>query len=205
MRNRTGWTARLRARLRQERGFTLVELLATMTLLTVGVIATAATFDHSRRATTSAERIEAMAHKAQREIEQIQSLTYAETGLSTVQMGNVTASGSGDVWDPANFVFNGSPKTFATDWNNVSTSKEPFVSPATDATCTCATLTYKTSPPGSDRYQMTVWRFITFVDDTCNACTGTQEYKRITVAITVPNFPQGVKHAPYVTSTIKRP
>jgi prepilin-type N-terminal cleavage/methylation domain-containing protein len=192
--------------LRREDGFTLIELLVTMTLITIGIFATATTFSQTRKATDSGERLEAMAHRAQNEMEQILSLSYSQIGMSAADMTTMTASGSGNPWDPANFINTGPPKTFVTDWKTpAQTPTENFVTNLSDTTCTCDKVAYQAPPQAGDRWNLTVWRFVTWINDPCTNCPSTQDYKRITIAVTSPYSANVPTHAPYVVSTIKRP
>jgi Tfp pilus assembly protein PilV len=190
-----------RVALQDESGFTLIEVLAAIVLIIIGVFATAATLTHSRTATNSSERIETMAHLAQNEMENLLGSSYASVGMTTLDMSTIAGSGSGQAWDPANFVNNTATKTFSYDFQN-SSLKEPFVTTASDSSCTCLT-PYKDAATG--RYSLTVWRFITWVDDTCATCPGTQNYKRITIVVTSPFSGGSPTHAPYILSTVRQP
>lgn len=62
---------------------TLVEVLAAMFVLTVGIIGTVSAFDSSRKLTLTAERRQSIAHLAQRELERLQSVTYSQLYMSS--------------------------------------------------------------------------------------------------------------------------
>lgn len=62
---------------------TLVEVLAAMFVLTVGIIGTISAFDSSRKLTLTAERRQSIAHLAQRELERLQSVTYSQLYMSS--------------------------------------------------------------------------------------------------------------------------
>jgi hypothetical protein len=55
---------------------------------------------------------------------------------------------------------------------------------------------WKTSWNDGVRFSGEVFRFVTWVDDPC--CTGTQDYKRISVVVT------STGHAPFINTTIMR-
>ena len=67
---------------RTERGFTLVELLVAVTLLSVGVAATIAVFGSSSRASLTAQRGDVATEKAEAEIDKIAALEYGEIAMA---------------------------------------------------------------------------------------------------------------------------
>src|SRR5947208_1255626 len=67
---------------RTERGFTLVELLVAVTLLSVGVAATIAVFGSSSRASLTAQRGDVETEKAEAEIDKIAALEYGEIAMA---------------------------------------------------------------------------------------------------------------------------
>jgi hypothetical protein len=102
-----------------------------------------------------------------------------------------TASGSGDPKDPLNYV---QGTSYAYDWTSPSTV-EPLVTGGTLA----PTSTWQDGRLGGN-----VYRFVTWVDDPCPVCTGTQDYKRVTVAVTVTTGPLRV--SPFLATTfVRRP
>jgi prepilin-type N-terminal cleavage/methylation domain-containing protein len=64
-------------------GFTMIELLAAMLILAVGILSTFRVFDSSNRATSVAEAQQNEIHRAQREIERLQSLPYQSLFLTS--------------------------------------------------------------------------------------------------------------------------
>jgi prepilin-type N-terminal cleavage/methylation domain-containing protein len=177
--------AAIRKRLAQaEDGFTLIEILFAIVLITLGILATAVSFDHSRRTTTAGERLEVMAHQAEAEIEQVIALPYANIGTTTAP----TNPGTGDVNDPNNYVTGSS---YNYDWTD-NTKVEVMV--------TGGSSTLLTSTAWDDgRYDGTIYRYVTWVEDACAACAGSQDYKRITVVVKATN-----RAKPFISSTIKR-
>jgi prepilin-type N-terminal cleavage/methylation domain-containing protein len=183
-------TRRLRRRLEAQDGFTLIEVLVAITILVIGIFGTVATFDHSRKATTSSERIESMAHLAQSESEKLTALAYASIGLTAADVtANATNSGTSDTWDPRTFIQN-APKKFSPDWQNTA-AKEDFVA------CTTGCPSFKTAW-NDGRFSGDVYRFITWVNDNCAGCSNNQDYKRVMVVVTNPG------HAPFINSTVVR-
>jgi prepilin-type N-terminal cleavage/methylation domain-containing protein len=181
---------RRQSRLKDDRGFTLVELLITATLIAVGIMANVATFDYTRRTTHNGEKLAVMSHQAQAESERIQSLAYTSVGHT-----GAPPTGSGASTDPATYVNSAAtPPTYAYDWTSTGQTEQLVT---TSNGCTGCAVPYSTA--WSDgRYSGTLYRFITWVDDTCAACTPTRDYKRITVVVTL----SGRK--PFLTSTVMR-
>jgi prepilin-type N-terminal cleavage/methylation domain-containing protein len=203
---------RITGRLAREDGFSLIELLVAIVLIAIAVTATAATFDHSRTSTSAGERLEAMSHQAQMEIEKIQAETYANTGFKTgagtagTDQQPAATTPAFQTSDAKSYVVNSSPiRAFAYDRTNTATT-EPFVVAGAgpngnDNTCTCTTINESSWTNG--RQSGTVYRFVTWVNDTCGSpdlCPGTQDFKRITIVVS-----ESKRAAdPVIVSTIKR-
>src|SRR3954471_21787016 len=64
-------------RLRGERGMTMVELMVAAAICSVGIAATIGMMDNSRQASVRSEKRDVMAHQAQRELEKIMELPWA--------------------------------------------------------------------------------------------------------------------------------
>lgn len=71
---------RLTRALRDESGMTMIELMIAAMICVVGLLSTVAVLDQSRRVGDDAEARETIAHQAEREIEQIMSLDWANVG-----------------------------------------------------------------------------------------------------------------------------
>ena len=160
-------------RLQEEAGFTLVELMVAVMIMTVGLLALVGTLDSSQALTAVSERKEAVAHVAEREVEQILSLPYSQVGL-TVPL----PTRSGDPDNPDFYLTTASPPKF--QWNrNDATKTEDLVTGGTLAASSAWT---------SGRISGTVHRYVTQVADAdCRpvaSCAG-GAYKRVTVAVRV--------------------
>jgi prepilin-type N-terminal cleavage/methylation domain-containing protein len=70
-----------RTRLHAEDGLTLIELLVTILILTVGLLALVGAFSSARKLTFLSERRTSAAHRAQLEIERLQALSYGELAM----------------------------------------------------------------------------------------------------------------------------
>lgn len=191
---------RLRALGADESGFTLIELLSAVIVTTIGVIALITTLDTSRELITYSEKREAAVHLAERELERIQALPYAQVALTATP---VTAS---DAKDPAYYVTGSFYR-----WNQDPAQGEPSGGPAPRcsgsgapaAACeplvvnggtdvgsagtvdpTVSTVA-QAGPTGGTRITLEVQRFVTWADDQCAACTSPRDYKRVTVAVKI--------------------
>lgn len=74
--------ALLRRLAREEGGFTLVELLSAMLVVSIGVIALLMTFDTSRNLVSFSEAKETAVHLAEQELERLETIPYAQLELS---------------------------------------------------------------------------------------------------------------------------
>jgi prepilin-type N-terminal cleavage/methylation domain-containing protein len=179
-----------RSSLRYQDGFTLIEVMAALLLLTVGIFAVVTTFDFSRASTDQSELQTAAVDRAQREIEAIRSLPYEQVAHP---LGGI-ASASGDDADPVARV---SGASFAWDRSNGAAS-EPL------AIAADGTVPMKQTIPreAGDRFGYTIWRFVTGTDEPACATVECPEgggYKRVTVVVRASGL--GDTLAPVWTST----
>jgi prepilin-type N-terminal cleavage/methylation domain-containing protein len=70
-------------RVRSEAGFTLMELLIAMTLMSVGVAATLGVFGATGRTTVVAQQRNVAIHQAQAALDQISTMDYDKVGLTS--------------------------------------------------------------------------------------------------------------------------
>lgn len=196
-------TALHRRLVADESGFTLIELMVAVLVMTIGVIAVLTSFDSSRTLATSAEIRSTATAQAEREIERVKSQPWAQEALNS-SPGNPLGSTPAD---PRYYVSSGpcdssvnlpvhSP-CYQWDWNNTA-NVEPLLvcTLPTDPGCTQTGIdnpwdswsSVVSASDSSVRLSGRIYRFITWVNDpNCSAssCGGTNAYKRITVAITV--------------------
>jgi type II secretory pathway pseudopilin PulG len=178
------------SRLRSQGGFTLIEVMIGALLLGMGLIVVAGSFDHFRNLGNLSAKKNAATHVAQKEIERLRAL-----GFDGLEM-DASPGTSTNPNDPRYGVTSGSPPKY----------KPSQTSPAEDLILAAdpATADVKSAPSSWDAESAhgQVYRFVTWHDDlACGAaCPGTQDGKRITVAVTVdaPNAPR----KPIVVSTV---
>jgi len=164
-------------RLRQERGMTLVELMMAALICGVGIMATIAVLDTSREVSVKAEYREAMSHQAEREIERIMELPWAEFAHTAAPASSPTQG------HPASYV-NGN--SYAYD-RNAPAATEPFAIETTGLVAA----TSSAWTDGQARLGGNVFRFVTQVNTNARRIT-------VVVAGTGANAP-----APVLVSSIK--
>jgi len=187
--------ARLEALRRDQRGFTLIELTIAMVIVFGGVFAMIATIDTTRALTNVAERKEATAHIAEREMERLLALDYEALAHPTAPLHAV------DEHDPRFWVTDGASPTYR--WNQRSNAPTPHTGPLiVDA---AGTVGGAPTTWNDGRLSGTIHRFVTWVDDAeCGSspltlCPGTEDYKRVTVVVTVNG---GQRRTPTIISSI---
>lgn len=165
----------------REDGFSLVELLIAALVLAVGIAALVTVLISSRHSMNDTERRAAAAHVAQRALEDIQSLPYAQVGLSSFP------GGSTDQFSP-NYYVSGS--SYRPDQRaGGSTATEPLVGGGTLA---------PTMAWNDGRLSGVVHRYVTAAN-----VGPSDTVKRVTVAVTVAAGQRRVK--PVVISTVVSP
>lgn len=155
----------------------IVEVMTTASILLIGALGIFGVLLSSRDLTTQAETLEAASHVAEQELEAMQSLTWSA-------MAHAAAPASG----PAPHSVSGTPASYQVRAGVL----EPVVVATTGTVPSAATAW------SDDRIRGTMWRYVSWVDDPC--CAGTQNYKRLTVVVTVANR-DGIR-TPVVVSTL---
>ena len=112
-------TSRLRRRLRDERGMTMIELMVAAMICAVGTIATIGVIDHSRATAVKSEKRDAMAHQAEREMERLMELPWANLAHPTTPLP------SGAAGSPASYI---SGSNYAYDRQNPGVTEQLVVS-----------------------------------------------------------------------------
>ena len=172
-------------------GFTLIELMVAISILIVGIMGMFMGFITSQRASAVAERETSMAHIAQQQIEFVQGVPYSQVGLSS------TPATSTDKTNPDYYVAGGSTPTF--QWNRTTGATENL-----DIDTTTPGVVTPVQNWSEGRYSGKIYQFVTWTTDpNCSpACPSSQDYKRITVAVTSST---GSPSPVYVSSVIADP
>jgi prepilin-type N-terminal cleavage/methylation domain-containing protein len=181
-------------RLANEDGFTLFELLIAMAVTAVGLMALVSSFDHSRELVSVAEKTEVASHQAQRAMERVLAMPYAQVAHSVAPTNNP------DPKHPANYVTGSSyqwdqgatgPRSDNLEVDNVNGQ----ISNVTDWQDSASRLTGKT------------YTFVTRTEDLCSATgcpAGDQRGKRVTIAVTV-NGPRPLSRPVLISSVMINP
>ncbi|GAC1438157.1 MAG: hypothetical protein NVSMB51_13550 [Solirubrobacteraceae bacterium] len=164
------------ARVARDQGFTMIELLVAIFVLVVGITAMIGVLDSGRKLTLVSERQTTMVHRAQRELERIESIGYPKAAMVAVPATSTDPS------NPDYFVAQGPPATF--QYDRRSSASEAIAVDATNGTVPA------TATPWSDgKLSGYVYDFITWTSDPNCAggaiCPATQDYRRVTVEVTL--------------------
>ena len=183
----------------------MIELLVAMALIAGGLAALMGVFSSSEKLSTNSEKLMAASHVSQRELEAILALRYDQIGLTSIPSGSASRTNPNFyvVSDAATCAAATPAATSAPcfRWDRSNTSQmENFC--ATSSTLPCSTGTVDPGPTswGSGRLTGSIYRYVTWVRDSCPTCNGSTDMKRVTIAVTVdgPNAPK----VPIINSTI---
>jgi prepilin-type N-terminal cleavage/methylation domain-containing protein len=167
-------------RLAGEEGFTLFELLIAMAVTAVGLLALVSSFDQSRDLVSLAEKTEVAAHQAERQMERVLSLPYAQVAHRTAP------THSTDTASPRFYVASGGGSY---QWDQGSTGPQSGTL-VVDATNGSTLIDAQEWVDSESRLEGEIHTFITQTGDLCPATvtgcpSGDQRGKRVTVAVTV--------------------
>lgn len=180
-------------RARHEDGFTLIEVLLAVAVMSFGVAATMRVFGAAGRTTVRAQQQEVAVNQAQAELDRIAALPYAELALTS------TPASSSDPLHPSNRV---SGSTFAV---RSDLSESLVLTPGAGAIARVDPVP-EAFAVGSGAGTITgkLHRFVTWRDESCplGLCEGAQNTKRAIVAATLDSLPGGAAAPPVWVSTI---
>ena len=198
-----------RVRIARQDGFTVVEVLMAVLVLTVGMIAVIGAFDPARKLGTQAELRQVASAAAEQELQRVQSLPW-----SKVAMKSEPAVTGAAAPNPTHYISNSpcaqttGPTTlhcYQWDWTGGmpaegivvdTTNGDPTANP------TNWTTTVSTSN-GAIRLRGSTYRYVTWATDqecTASACGGSGDYKRVTAIVTVNNLRSPVELSSLVTN-----
>lgn len=158
--------------IRRQQGFTMIELLVAIAIIATGVMAVFGTLVSAQKLTLVAERQTSIAHRAQRELERLQSLPYSQLAMTSAP------SHSSDASNPDYYVTAGG--AFQYDRNDTSRTEAFATDPA-------GAVSPAGQPWTDGRLSGYVYDFVTSTTDTkCGpGCPASNDYKRITVVVTL--------------------
>jgi Tfp pilus assembly protein PilV len=194
-----------------EDGIMLLEVLFAILVLTIGLLGLIGAFDSARKLNLLSERRTSMAHRAQLEIERLQTLPYAQLAMQS------PPPHSTETTNPDYYV-NLSPTTCTSlgdgcyAWNLESTGEEEPLVPETGTAKVYASPSGRSCSTGVGACEWedglikgNVYDFVTWHKD--KVCTGpVTSYKRLTVVVTA-NVPSGTRApaAVHVSTLIAKP
>jgi prepilin-type N-terminal cleavage/methylation domain-containing protein len=197
-----------------ERGFTVVEVMVAVLLLTVGLVGTMQAFISSDGANLTTQRAQALSTAAEQELEQLRAMSYSSLALSSIPTattdGNQPGDNSGDPSDP-DYWISGANLLIPNDFAQETSGTLPTVASTGEVLIGGGTV-----PPGpvtltSDGFTVTVYRFISWVNDTCvygsqgDLCPGTEDAKRLTVAVVLDGGGVGESKPFWLTTIVANP
>jgi prepilin-type N-terminal cleavage/methylation domain-containing protein len=178
---------------RGEHGFTLVEVLAAVALISIGVAATVRIFGASSRSLLRSQRIEIGVQQGQAELERLRTLPYGALALIA------PPSTSSDPKDPGS-------RVEGTSLRIRQNLTEPFVTTPGGDEAAAVDPAPKDFSVGLGGATVTghLYRYVTWRDEPCPLalCPGGENTKRITVAVTIDPDPSGFRRPPLWLSTV---
>lgn len=178
-----------------ERGFGIIEVVAAMLLVVIGVLGTFTAFISSDHANLTMQREQAVSTAAEQAMEQLRSMTYANLALSslpsTSSAGNPSGDNSKDPLDPDYWV-SGSNLFIPASFSQESTTPLTNVASTGEALISGGTVAPGPTAVTSDGFTVDIYRYITWFNDTCtygitNLCSSVDDAKRVTVAAVLAN------------------
>jgi prepilin-type N-terminal cleavage/methylation domain-containing protein len=184
---------RLAPKVRREDGFTLIEVLIAVALMSMGVAATMRVFGAAGRTTVRAQQHEVAVQQAQAELDRLAALRYGELALTAMPMSSSDPKHPGSKVSGGNF----SVRPDLT---------EPLVMvPGAGATASVepGPHTFAVGTGGGTTTGQ-LYRYVTWRDENCplSLCEGGQDTKRVIVAITLTPPPGTAAAQPVWVSTI---
>lgn len=159
---------------RHDRGFTLLETVASMLVLSVGILSTLLVYDGARGLTGVSERRTAAAHRAEAELERVRAL-----GWSAIALDAVPARPTGPADPNAMTTTDGTPR-LRPDRRDPTVVEDLVVDPAAGR----VPATPRTWTDGRSRGTIQTWVSVR-PDPSCGAsCSTPGATRRVTVAVT---------------------
>jgi prepilin-type N-terminal cleavage/methylation domain-containing protein len=182
-----------RLSVRSEQGFTLVEVLAAVALISIGVASTLKIFGATGRTVLRSERTGVAVQRAQAELDRMRAIPYGQLALTALP------SSSNDPKDPGSRVEDNSLRVRAD-------LSESFVLTPAAGEVARVDPAPKDFSVGLAGATITghVYRYLTWRDESCPfaLCPGTDNTKRLTVAVTLDPDPSGLRRPPMWFSTV---
>jgi prepilin-type N-terminal cleavage/methylation domain-containing protein len=195
-------------------GFTMVELLIAMALISIGMVAVLSSLDRASDRTLGAQAQEQTISYGQREVEKLRTFPYDQLGLSTLPApgGDGLQSGDGQTNNPKNpnYYVSGTRFLIKSDYGDKTSGTPPDVSAAGELMVAGGTVAPGPETVDVGAIKVKIYRYVTWRNDPrCpdTTCPGDQDTKRITVAV-VPDeagSKPSAKLRPYYFSSVVVP
>lgn len=170
-------------------GFTVIETLIAILLLTVGLMGALYGLVSTNHLNLTTQRLQAASTAAEDTMERLRATSYSSLALSSLAThtldGNSGSDTSGNPSDPDYWV-SGTNLLIVTDYNQESSPTLAGVSSSGEAMIGGGTANPGPVTVASDGFTLSVYTFITWVNDTCDylgvELCPTDDAKRLTVA-----------------------
>jgi len=184
-------------------GFGIVEVLVAILVLAVAILGLAGAFDSSRRLTLLSERRAVMSNSAQQEIERLQTYPYSELAMISKPTHSSEKNNPDYYVKGPNYAWNA--ENSSQEETLVAASKEVDCNVKAETGCgliaanpagrSCAT-TVGACEWSDGLVKGSVYDFVTWHSDGhCGECKASENYKRITVVVTI-KVPGGSHETP---------
>jgi type II secretory pathway pseudopilin PulG len=182
---------------RDEQGIGMIEVLAAILLLAIGIVGTLQAFISGDHANLATQRAQAVSTAAEAALEQVRATSYNNIALSSIPVGsggitgNPSGDNSNDPENPLYWVSSGYlkiPNSFAQTTSGLLQT----VASTGESLIGGGSISPGPSTVSSDGFTVTIYRFVTWFQDTCdfgtpivNLCPGIDVAKRLTVAAVI--------------------
>jgi type II secretory pathway pseudopilin PulG len=191
-------------------GFTTLEVLVAVILVTVGLVGTLEAFISADQVNIKTEEAQALSTAAEQTLEQLRALTYNGLALSSLPThsgdGNGSGDQSGDPTDP-DYWISGADLLIPTNFEQEASGILTGVAGTGEVLITGGSVSPGPVTVTSDGFTVSVYRFISWVNDSCvfgvlgDLCPGSEDAKRVTVAAVLDGT-DAAKEKPFWLSTI---
>jgi prepilin-type N-terminal cleavage/methylation domain-containing protein len=177
-------------RVASERGFTIVEVLVAVFVVSLGLLAVVGPLESAGRTAKTAERTEQLVSWGQREIERLRTQPYADLGHTTLPSHEGSGSGDNNPRNPDFYVQDGAAgertMLIKQDYNN-STSANVAGTPANGEELVAGGTVVSEEDFSVAGMTGQVYRFVSWRRENCTNCAATaangRNTKRVTVAV----------------------
>lgn len=199
---------------RDERGFTMIEVLFAALVISVGLIAVFGALDSSDRLTRTARYQNIALSQGEGQMELLRSTRYADLGLTSLPTSAAAGNPANDPTptNPSNpnYWVRGSDLKIVQNFSSMTSPTLPttnLLANGEEALISSASGVAPTKTFNVGNVTGTVYTYVTWVDENCslvllNLCPTTQDAKRLTVAVKVDSTPGSGPQKPIWFSSV---